>query len=260
MAGRSATRRSNRRREPSAATRWFASIAWRRLLPLVLGAVAVAALFWMLRLALDQPLTRVEITGRFQRVQPLDVEKAVRGEVGQQGLVSVDLDAVSHAVRLIPWVDRASVARSWPQGLRVEVTEQVPVARWGEAALLNARGERFVNDSRHLPPELPVLAGPAGYEAEMTGRYLELQPRLVEAGMRLARMQLDERGAWELQLDNGVTLRLGRQHIPERFERFMQAASRVVAARAAEIAYVDLRYSSGFAIGWRPGAGEVARG
>jgi cell division protein FtsQ len=260
MAGRSATRRSNRRREPSDTTRWFAAIPWRRLLPLALGALAIASLFWMLRLALDQPLTRVEISGRFQRVQPLDVEKAVRGEVGKQGLVAVDLDAVSQAVRRIPWVDRASVARSWPQGLRVSVIEQVPVARWGETALLNARGERFVNDSRHLPPELPVLAGPPGYEAEMTGRYLALQPRLVEAGMRLARMQLDERGAWELQLDNGVTLRLGRQHIPERFERFMQAASRVVAARAAEIAYVDLRYSSGFAIGWRPGVGEVARG
>src|SRR6187551_3799930 len=104
MTGRSATRRSNRRREPSAATRWLAAIPWRRLLPLTLGIVAVAALFWMLRLALDQPLTRVEITGRFQRVQPLDVEKAVRGEVGQQGLVSVDLDAVSHAGRLIPGV------------------------------------------------------------------------------------------------------------------------------------------------------------
>ena len=76
----------------------------------------------------------------------------------------------------------------------------------------------------------------------------------------LARLKLDERGAWELQLDNGVTLRLGRQHIDQRFDRFMQAASRVVAARAAEIAYVDLRYSSGFAIGWRPGVGEVARG
>jgi len=260
MAGRSATRRSNRRHEPSGLARRLAAIPWRRLLPLAIGTLAVAGLFWTLRLVLDQPLTRVEISGRFQRVQPLDVEKAVRGEVGKQGLVSVDLDAISRAVRQIPWVDRARVARAWPQGLRVEVIEQVPVARWGEEGLVNARGERFVNDSRHLPPELPVLQGPQGYEAQMTERYLALQPRLVEAGMRLARMQLDERGAWELQLDNGVTLRLGRQHLDARFDRFMQAASRVVAARAAEIAYVDLRYSSGFAIGWRPGTGEVARG
>lgn len=259
MFRRSATRRSKSRKESGLAVR-IAAVPWQRLLPLALAVLALGGVFWTLRQVLNQPLTRVEISGRFQRVQPLDVEKAVRGEVGSQGLVSVDLEAISLAVRQIPWVDRARVGRSWPQGLRVEVIEQIPVARWGEEALLNARGERFVNDSRHLPPELPVLAGPAGAEQQMTVRLLAVQPRLEEAGMRLARLQLDERGAWELHLDNGVKLRLGRQHIDVRFDRFMQAASRVVAARAAEIAYVDLRYSSGFAIGWRPGTGEVARG
>jgi cell division protein FtsQ len=67
----------------------------------------------------------------------------------------------------------------------------------------------------------------------------------------MSRLRLDERGAWELSLDNGVALRLGRSKMDERFERFMGTAARVVTARAAEIAYVDLRYANGFAIGWR---------
>jgi cell division protein FtsQ len=258
MFKRSATRRNQRRDsgKPSLLTR----IAWRRALPVALCLLAAVGAVLALRLLFDQPLTSVAISGRFQRVQPLDVEKAVRGAVGRQGLVSVDLKAVSKAVRRIPWVDRASVARSWPRGLAVEVTEQIPVARWGDTGLLNARGEVFVTDARHLPAELPVLLGPVGFEMQMTERYLALQPRLVEAGMRLSQMQLDERGAWELLLDNGVRLRLGRLHIDERFERFMVAASRIVAARATEIVYIDLRYSSGFAIGWRPGGGEVTSG
>ena len=37
-------------------------------------------------------------------------------------------------------------------------------------------------------------------------------------------------------------------------------AARIVASRAAEIAYVDLRYATGFAIGWRSGGKEVASG
>ncbi|HMA12603.1 MAG TPA: cell division protein FtsQ/DivIB [Steroidobacteraceae bacterium] len=261
MFKRSATRRNQRRREgPSRLRRLLAAVPLQRALPVAACALVAAGAFFGLRLLLDRPLTQVHITGRFQRVQPLDVEKAVRSQVGRQGLVSVDLAAVSRAVRQIPWVDRATVGRAWPQGLTVEVVEQIPVARWGETGLLNARGERFLNDSRHLPAELPVLAGPAGFEAGMTERYLAMQPRLVEAGMRLARLTLDERGAWELTLASGVRLRLGRAHIEERFDRFMLAASRIVAARATEIAYVDLRYSAGFAIGWRPGGGEVTRG
>ena len=254
------TRVRNRRKEAKGLSLRLPAINWRRWLPA--GAVLAAILVVVLgvRIALDQPVERVAISGRFQRVQPLDIEKAVRGAVGKQGMVGVDLAAISLAVKQIPWVDRASVARSWPRGLHVQVVEQTPVARWGESGLLNTRGEVFVHDSRHIPAELPELIGPPGFEAQMTQRYLAAQPRLIEAGMRLAQLRMDERGAWEVALDNGVRLRLGRALVDERFDRFMAAAVRIVASRATEIAYVDMRYANGFAIGWRAGAGEVKRG
>jgi len=46
-----------------------------------------------------------------------------------------------------------------------------------------------------------------------------------------------------------VQVRLGRQQIDARFERFMLVAAKLVSQRAAEMAYVDLRYSNGFAVG-----------
>jgi cell division protein FtsQ len=222
--------------------------------------LAVIAVLVTLRIALDQPVQRVAISGRFQRVQPLDVEKAVRIAVNGQGMVGVDLERIAAAVESIPWVDRASVARSWPRQLRVQVVEQTPVARWGESGLVNTRGEVFVQDAQHIPAELPELVGPPGYETQMTQRYLAAQRVLAEANMRLTRMTLDERGAWDLLLANGVTLRLGRENVDERFERFITAAVRIVASRSAEIAYVDLRYANGFAIGWRTGSSGVKRG
>ncbi|MEO8316298.1 MAG: cell division protein FtsQ/DivIB [Pseudomonadota bacterium] len=250
----------NRRKEGGGWSLGLPAINLRRLLPA--GAVLllfVAAIFGV-RFAIDQPIARVDVTGPFQRVQQLDVHNLVRDVVRHHGMVGVDLQAVSEAVQQNPWVDRASVARLWPHALHVYVVEQVPVARWGEAGLLNARGEVFVRDSRHLPAELPEFAGPTGNEAQMTERYLVAQPRLVKAGLRLSRLRLDERGAWEIELDNGVALRLGRQQFDERFDRFIEAAAHIVATRAAEIRYVDLRYANGFAIGWRPAAVEVNRG
>jgi cell division protein FtsQ len=74
---------------------------------------------------------------------------------------------------------------------------------------------------------------------------------MLEAGMRIAAVRLDERGAWEFDLDNGLTIRLGRAQVDERFERFMHTALQVVSRRAGEIDYVDMRYSNGFTIGWR---------
>ncbi len=250
----------NRRKAAPAWILRLPALPWRRLAPLGLVLVLVLGAVFGVRAALDQPVEQVSISGRFQRVQPLDVEKAVRDAVGRGGMVAVDLEQIAGAVERISWVDRASVARSWPRGLRVQVVEQTPVARWGEMGLVNTRGQVFVHDSRHIPAELPELVGPPGYEAEMTQRYLAALPRLTEAGMRLAQLKLDERGAWELALDNGVKLRLGRLLVDERFDRFMAAAVRIVAARATEIAYVDMRYANGFAIGWRSGASEAKRG
>jgi len=260
MFWRKSNRPRNRRKEKSASSLTLPAINWKRWMPITLVLAAAIGVTLAVRFALDQPLQTVAVEGRFQRVQPLDVEKAVRQQVGGQGLVSVDLEDVGMAVRQIPWVDRASVARAWPSGLRVFVVEQAPVARWGESGLLNIRGEVFVHDARHIPPELPELVGPPGSERLMTQRYLAVQSRLVEAGMRASQLRLDERDAWEFILDNGVRLRLGRLQVDECFERFMAAASRIVASRAAEIAYVDLRYATGFAIGWRSGGKGVASG
>jgi cell division protein FtsQ len=236
------------------------AIPWQRLAPAGAVLLAVLGVFVALRFALDRPVQHVAISGRFQRVQPPDVEQAVRGALHGDGMVGVELARIAQAVEAIAWVDRASVARSWPSGLRVQVVEQKPVARWGEAGLVNLRGEVFVQNAQHVPPELPELVGPPGFEAEMTARCLAAQQRLEQAGMRLVRLQLDERGAWDLTLDNGITLRLGRQDVDARFERFLAAAARIVMARATEIAYVDMRYANGFAIGWRPGSSGVRRG
>jgi cell division protein FtsQ len=236
------------------------SIPWRRLAPFGATLLVAGGAFIALRAALDRPVQQVAISGRFQRVQPVDVEQAVRGALLGEGMVAVDLERIAAAVESIGWVDRASVARSWPSGLRVQVLEQTPVARWGERSLVNQRGEVFVQNAQHVPPELPQLVGPDGFEAEMTARCLAAQARLEHGGLRLARMSLDERGAWDLTFDNGISVRLGREDVDERFERFLMAAARIVMSRAAEIEYVDMRYGNGFAIGWRAAAKEVKRG
>jgi cell division protein FtsQ len=233
---------------------------WRRLAWSLSGSAVTALACAMLVWLLDQPIERVTVSGRLQRVSALDVERVVRARLEGAGLVSVNLEHISDAVRSLPWVDSAAVQRSWPRGLAIEIVEQSAVARWNGGGLVNARGELFLSEARFIPPELPQLAGPAGSEAEVTARYLAAQGRLTEAGLSMVRMELDARGAWSLTLDDGVTVRFGRQQFEERFERFMRVAARLVNQRAAEIAYVDLRYGNGFAVGWKAGSGHLAQG
>lgn len=249
----------NRRRREETSWQWPV-IDWRRAARAAAACGAVGLLALLVVRALDQPIERVTLEGRFQRVSPLELEQAVRERSEGAGLVTADLTAMQRSLKALPWVDRATVARAWPRGLRVEVVEQVAAARWGAEGLLNARGELFLAKARFLPPELPRLSGPPGSEGAVARRYLAIQGRLAEGGVRLAALRLDARGAWEIDLDNGVCVRLGRRDVDERFERFLAAALRLVVQRGAELAYVDMRYPNGFAAGWRNGTRMAAMG
>jgi cell division protein FtsQ len=249
----------NRRKEPEARPRFSPQLLGR--LGLAFAVLAVGAIACMLvGGALDQAITQVAVTGRFQRVSPLEVEQAVKARVRGMGLVSVDLAAVRRAVEQLPWVDSASVERRWPRALNIRVTEQVAAARWGANGLLNTRGELFVSEARHIPPELPRLSGPQGSEGEVARRYLAARGQLTEAGVRLTALRLDARGAWELDLDSGITVRLGRRQIDERFQRFVATGIGLITQHANDIGYIDMRYTNGFAVGWRGGGQRVAVG
>ncbi|MBV6423184.1 MAG: Cell division protein FtsQ [Steroidobacteraceae bacterium] len=252
-------RPQNRRKQAERAWR-LPAIDWRRLGMTAASIVALAAAALGVAWALDQPVETITVEGRFQRVSALDVEQAVKQRVRGAGFVSLDLESVGRSLATIPWVESASVQRAWPRGLRVHVTEQVAAARWGANGLLNARGELFISETRHIPPELPQLSGPPGTEHDVAARYLAVRGRLMEAGMHLTAMRLDERGAWEFDLDNGVTVRLGRRDVDARFERFIAAGLALVAERSGDIAYIDMRYSNGFAVGWRAGGMRLATG
>lgn len=248
------SRRKNRRKQEEK-RRWrLPAIDWRRWGTTSGSLAAVAAVVAAVGWALDQPIESIAISGRFQRVAPADVERAVKQRVRGAGLISVRLEEVRGAIDALAWVDTVSVQRAWPRGLQVRVTEQVPAARWGATGLLNTRGELFASETRHMPPELAQLSGPDGKETVVAQRYLAAQGRLVEAGMRITALRLDARGAWELDLSNGVTVRLGRREVDERFDTFMRTALKQIAQRPDDIAYVDMRYSNGFAIGWRSAA------
>jgi cell division protein FtsQ len=227
-------KKRNRRQTRAAGPGLLARINWRAAGAAAGFLVAGAALAAVLMYALDRPVRRA-------------VAEVVKG-----GLASVDLDRVRERIERIDWVDEAVVQRRWPDAIRVVITEQVPAARWNDAGLLNARGELFIRNARYVPPELPLLEGPEGSEGAVAQLYLDVQGRMLEAGLRLTGVRLDDRGAWEIRLANGVVVKLGRQAVNERLERFIRLAGPLVAKRYSEITHVDMRYTNGFSVGWNP--------
>jgi cell division protein FtsQ len=242
-------RRKNRRRfETNRPV--LPSIDWR---PIAVGLAAMAFIGgayavggWLL----NRPVEKVVINGPFQRVSAIQLEGLVEPAAGA-GFVKLDLDRIKGRLLATPWVARADVRRRWPATLEVTVTEERPVACWGQRGLLNPVGRLIIRNADHIPAELPRLSGPEGTEVQVTERFLDVQEQLEHRGLAAVEMALDNRGAWAFQLSNGIEIRLGAQDVDARIERFFKVFDRMIAAIASDVAYIDLRYPNGFAIGWK---------
>ena len=229
----------------------------------VLGVFAATAIVYMTyhfaTALLDKPINSVTIDGPFQRVTALQIEEAMSAEL-DAGFLSANLARIQKNIVALPWIDMATVTRKWPSRIHVSVTEQVPAAAWGERGLLNTRGQLFVTDARHVPAELPRLSGPEERAADVARRYISLREQLIPIGLNIQSLDLDARGAWKLVLQNGVEVRLGRKSVDSRTDLFFDVVANLVTSRAAEIDFVDMRYSNGFSIGWKSGNGAPTDG
>ena len=222
---------------------------WLSVLVLVLALAGAGGLLLAKRPSgTPLPLETVRFDGELSRVAEEDLRTAVAGLL-EGGLLGVDVGRIRRSVEALPWVAAASVRRVWPDMLRITVEQQQPVARWGGAALMNAEARIF--RPRELPAGLPSLAGPPGSADRVLVRYGALRRALAPLGFEVTGVTLDERRAWTVTLADGGRLRLGREDIEARIDRFVRAWPRLSRAQNQRIALVDLRYPNGFALRWQ---------
>jgi cell division protein FtsQ len=207
---------------------------------LMLGA-CFGALYWLL-LPGRFPITSVELTGNLKHSSKAEVQAALPRAAGN--FFAVDLAELRASVERLPWVRRVSVRRVWPGRIEVSLEEHVALARWGDDALVNTHGERFVAKTKEA---LPLFMGPGGTAAEVARRYHRFAEILAPLDTKVERVVLTQRHAWQLRLGNGLHLMLGRDaDVAEaRLRRFVEIYP-TVEKRQHE--YVDLRYPNGFAL------------
>jgi cell division protein FtsQ len=226
-----------------------------RLLNYVAGILTgIALLIFMLaaaQLALRSthfPLRHITVRGTLAHTAAAQIERATRGRIAGN-FFSVDLAAVRAGLEQLPWVRRVNVRRVWPDGLEISIEERVALARWGDDALVDSQGERFV---ARTDAALPTFAGPAGTEAEVTHRYRRFAALLAPLGDPLERVTLTPRYAWQIKLRSGLSIVLGRDTselpVEARLARFVAVYPQTLGRIPQRHEYVDLRYPNGFAL------------
>ncbi|WP_213610753.1 cell division protein FtsQ/DivIB [Pseudoalteromonas sp.] len=182
-------------------------------------------------------------------------EKAIIKAIKKADLTSffkLNVKQVQRLVQELPWVATVSVRKQWPDTIQVYVVEHQAVAHWNSDLLINQSGDVFEAKSDKLSATLPQLYGPEGSEKEAWLAFKQLDEMLKVNALTLTSLALSERFSWQLWLDNGVRLNLGRKDKAKRVQRFIDVYSRLEQRADAQIDVIDLRYDTGLAVSYKP--------
>ncbi len=202
------------------------------------------------------PLSRLVVTGDRHYTRNDDIRQSILA-LGPPGtFMTQDVNIIQQQIERLPWIKQASVRKQWPDELKIHLVEYVPIARWNDQHMIDAEGNSFsVPADRTGKQTLPMLSGPEGSEGEVLQGYRAMGQVLAKDKFTLKEAAMTARRSWQLTLNNGIKLNLGRGDTMKRLSRFVELYPVLQQQEQADnkvVSYVDLRYDSGAAVGWQP--------
>jgi cell division protein FtsQ len=221
-------------------------LGWRILSALagvVVAAILAVAAWQGYRAVLAQPVRHVVFAGEVDRLPQRDLDALARS-VQDARHSEATLAEVREAAKRVPWVRDASVRRIYPDSIEIRFRTHRAVARWNEAQLVSPEGEVFTAEDASA---LPRFRGPDGGAPAMVAEFPRIAAALAPVGSEIAELRLSARGAWQVALQSGLLLDLGRGDVLPRAAQFAAAWPQLV-ARDVQPKQADLRYPNGFAV------------
>lgn len=199
---------------------------------------------------MDQQIIAVDVKGEFVGDNQGAIERAASEWIGKS-YFSTDLSEIKAGLERRPWVASAAVRRVWPGRLVIDIREKKPLAYWTDGRLVSRTGELFAPPNPEVAGKLPRLSGPDGRVREVIEMAQSMNEKLVSHGLLFAGLALEKRGAWTLELANGIQVVLGRDQVEQRFNRFIAVYQTRLESRSEEVSRVDARYTNGVAVQWK---------
>ncbi|WP_328797735.1 cell division protein FtsQ/DivIB [Marinomonas vulgaris] len=194
-------------------------------------------------------IEKVEIQGDLEYTTHAALESEYVAFLGRS-LLSVSLSEVLSSVLSSEWVQSAEIRKVWPNTLQILVHEHTPLAYWRNGQLISTSADII---SPRRVPELPLthLHGPEDASDIVLEQFGLVSQVLSSSTLKVSVLTLEPRGAWRITFANGIEVKLGRDDILERLQRFIAVYESDLSGRMGLIDSVDARYPHGVAVSWK---------
>ncbi|HBO38379.1 MAG TPA: cell division protein FtsQ [Pasteurellaceae bacterium] len=197
----------------------------------------------------DRPINSFALLGSPLFTTTADVRDVILKMGELKGFFGQDIDVIRTQIETMPWIKGAVVRKIWPDRLSIMVAEYTPIAIWNNKEFLSSDGAVFQLPADKLKDtNFPRLGGPDYQSQIVLSTWNQIYKELKAKGMALKSVTIDERGSWEIVLDNNITLKLGRGEWKSKIDRFVTIYPQIEVPENKKIDYVDLRYKVGAAV------------
>jgi cell division protein FtsQ len=219
----------------------------RKTIKRVILLIAFSVAFFFLFSLLNQSVTKIQYVNEMKRVSP-DELRGISTKIYDEGFLQINLSDIQEEIGQVNWVKSVSLERQWPDQINILIEEEDIIGWWNKDSIINSKGNLFSLDEQSLPGGLIEFYGPNGQQAIVYEKYLLFAEELSTRGILIEKVTLDFKGSWIVTIRPNIALRLGKENIGERFDRFLMIWDESLLDNLAVIEYIDLRYTEGFSV------------
>lgn len=172
----------------------------------------------------------------------------------------LDVDDVTQAIKQYPGIKEIKVQKQWPDQLIVKLAEYQPKAYW------NAPDQILLEDKEIIVPKyfsgsinLPVFYGEKNNIDTIENGYERLQKVARDNGFSIRNISF-QGNQWQVTLNTDVAVWLGSSRIEQKLLQLLQNYKSIEIPKGQKLATIDMRYHSGFAVGFKAADDDAQKG
>lgn len=212
-------------------------------------SIMVAVVLLLLQTA-NKPVNKLELANTLEHVS----QKEIEGQIAPwfpEGFMYIDINAIQKKLEDMVLVAEVKVEKVWPDTLKINITEERPVAVWNGKSMLSEKGDILPVALKQLM--LPKLNG-TDTESKLVMQHFLLFNRWGKRHqLNLLGLHHSSAG-WKLEYEQGLHIWLDNNKAMKGLQQLEHVINQF---QLPQIKRIDLRYEQGFAVTWKDASNQA---
>ncbi|QRN40971.1 MAG: FtsQ-type POTRA domain-containing protein [Neisseriaceae bacterium] len=231
----------------------------RIVLVLVLLGGSTAFLCWIYNYSNWFPIRNFNVitqSGSLQHVTAEEINTLLTPYRSGFNFLSINLNGVKEKFEQKSWIDKVEVGRSWPDTIKIVISERQPLAKWKthdktkKSYLVDNKGNLFEADiaEADIKNSLVWFEGSINTEKIIFDLYYQIYPMLKKYNINVEKLEYTTRSTWILHIDDGIKIYLGRENVVSKLSQLLVVWNKLLESDDRPIQEIHMEYSNGFSV------------